>query len=573
MLELLPNLSPDIDFESDKRLAADPPGPGPHLGRLNALDMLFALGGGRALVSQDKNEADRFFRQWLATASADFQRDAPAFVHRLLRATVDESPGVRRAAFRLLTAMPGQGPDVSGDLLRHWAEDPNAAVRFQIALFFGKTEWSETFGPLARIARRDGADRWTRAAILGGFKEGANHFFERLMGQTNDLPSPEFMRELCKLQLHPQSAVLALADPEESARLFGVRQIRGPEDASWQIAALAGLSEGLRSRAGKDAAPKLAAFTDKRFGDPPNWQADGQHLRELLRRAETMMLDREQTPAVRSAALTLLLNERGQEIAPLLTRLFAAGESPELQQAAARGLASLESEHAIREMLAADRWSSFSPTVRGTILNSLLARTEHTAVLLSRLENGSISPMEVSRTQRDRLLKSQDADLRSRAQKLFAKAGGDRMKAYDEHKSILAMPADSARGRGVFKTHCASCHRLEQEGFSVGPDIFGMRNQAKEAILLHVLVPNHEVNTGFTAYEIETRDGRTLTGLIASETAASITLRQAQGIEESLRRADIISLRANSLSLMPDEFEKAMSRQDLADLLAFLKGE
>ena len=147
------------------------------------------------------------------------------------------------------------------------------------------------------------------------------------------------------------------------------------------------------------------------------------------------------------------------------------------------------------------------------------------------------------------------------------------MKAYDEHKSILAMPADSARGRGVFKTHCAGCHRLEQEGFSVGPDIFGMRNQAKEAILLHVLVPNHEVNTGFTAYEIETRDGRTLTGLIASETAASITLRQSQGIEETLRRADIVLLRASSLSFMPDEFEKAMSRQDLADLLAFLKGE
>ena len=69
------------------------------------------------------------------------------------------------------------------------------------------------------------------------------------------------------------------------------------------------------------------------------------------------------------------------------------------------------------------------------------------------------------------------------------------------------------------------------------------------------------------------KDGRVLSGLIAAETPSSITLRMAQGQEENLPRERIASISATGLSLMPQEIEKNLSRQDLADLLAYLKGE
>jgi putative heme-binding domain-containing protein len=130
-----------------------------------------------------------------------------------------------------------------------------------------------------------------------------------------------------------------------------------------------------------------------------------------------------------------------------------------------------------------------------------------------------------------------------------------------------------ANGRALFKTHCATCHRLDREGVAVGPDLLGIRNQPKEAILLHVLVPNYEIMPGFTGYQIEITDGRELSGLILSETAGSITLRQAQGLEETIPRTSIKSLTASQLSLMPDGVEQNMTRQELADLIAYLKGE
>ena len=125
----------------------------------------------------------------------------------------------------------------------------------------------------------------------------------------------------------------------------------------------------------------------------------------------------------------------------------------------------------------------------------------------------------------------------------------------------------------IFAQHCSLCHRLDREGVAVGPDLFGMRNQPKEAILLHIIVPEYEVLPAFAGYEVETKDGRVLSGIIAAETPSSITLRMAQGQEETLARTAIASLRATGLSLMPQEIEKNMSRQDMADLLAYLKGE
>ena len=110
-------------------------------------------------------------------------------------------------------------------------------------------------------------------------------------------------------------------------------------------------------------------------------------------------------------------------------------------------------------------------------------------------------------------------------------------------------------------------------GTPVGPDLIGIRNQPKEAILLHILVPEHEITPGFTAYMVSTKEGRVLTGLISSETSTSITLKQALGKEETILRQDIEELASSPLSLMPQGIEKTVNNQEFADLLSHLKGE
>jgi putative heme-binding domain-containing protein len=102
--------------------------------------------------------------------------------------------------------------------------------------------------------------------------------------------------------------------------------------------------------------------------------------------------------------------------------------------------------------------------------------------------------------------------------------------------------------------------------------LFDVRNQSRESLLLHLVVPEHEIAPGYAGYTVETTDGRTLSGIIVAETASGITLRQPLGVEETLLRERIARIDADDLSLMPQELEKSMTLQELADLLAWLKG-
>ena len=68
-------------------------------------------------------------------------------------------------------------------------------------------------------------------------------------------------------------------------------------------------------------------------------------------------------------------------------------------------------------------------------------------------------------------------------------------------------------------------------------------------------------------------DGRTLAGILVSETPTSLTLRMPLAQEETLLRANVAKIEALPGSLMPGGLEATMTRQELADLLAYLKGE
>ena len=107
----------------------------------------------------------------------------------------------------------------------------------------------------------------------------------------------------------------------------------------------------------------------------------------------------------------------------------------------------------------------------------------------------------------------------------------------------------------------------------MGPDLSGIRNQPADAVLLHVLVPDYEIAAGYQSYVVETRDGRTLVGRLESEAPNSVTLRDAASQAHVILRLDVVSMSASTRSLMPAELERAMSEQDLADLIGYLKAD
>ncbi|HXI50894.1 MAG TPA: c-type cytochrome, partial [Candidatus Saccharimonadales bacterium] len=269
-----------------------------------------------------------------------------------------------------------------------------------------------------------------------------------------------------------------------------------------------------------------------------------------------------------------LLGLHPPEANELLLERLRAGEPAELQLAMVRALTEPDNASGVRELLRSDRWPSYTPMLRGVLLSAVASRPEHQGALLDAIESGALPASSLDAERREQLRRAKDPDVQARAQRLLAAAaGGDRKKALDEAGACLALTPVPANGREVFKRVCAGCHRLDREGVAVGPDLFGIRNQPKETLLLHIVIPEQEIAPNYANYLCETRDGRTLSGLIVAETPASVTFRQAFGVEETISRGAMLSLTASRLSLMPQELERGMTRQELADLLAYLKGE
>ncbi|MDB4619621.1 c-type cytochrome, partial [bacterium] len=118
---------------------------------------------------------------------------------------------------------------------------------------------------------------------------------------------------------------------------------------------------------------------------------------------------------------------------------------------------------------------------------------------------------------------------------------------------------------------CSSCHRLDQTGQALGPDLYGIRNQAKESILLHIADPNREITSGFEGVEWTT-SGETFIGLLAFDNGNQIRMQLPSGINLTFQRNQG-ALRNLDLSLMPEGILNALTHQQVADLLAYLRGE
>jgi putative heme-binding domain-containing protein len=478
-------------------------------------------------------------------------------LRRTIIATVNTDPGVRTAAWRSLQGLASQPSGLPDGVLKIWSNDPNPAVRFHVALALGNWESDGATRALMRIGLRDGEDKWTRAAFLSGFRGRTPALLEHIIPEEAKAPSPTLGYEIgLYLGRLLGGTILKNKTPASLSAQWA------DSEASWHLATLGGYITAVGLK-------ELKATGDlnlKRFG------YNDEAVTEIRLRARQLLDDAKSDLLVKQSAIAVLAlapEDGGQE----LLEQIKHGHAPEVL----RHLLSLTIElgqlDALEQLTSEPLWSSLNPTARSQVIDGLLQREATAGLLLRSLQAGRVQPSALSLNQRERLQRQLPAGLKEEAARLFTAVGGDRMQVYEQFKDVAAMKGDASKGRELFQLHCAACHRLDRAGFNVGPDLFGIRSQPKEAILLHVLVPNAEVYPEFAAVTLETRDDRSLTGIVRAETADAITLVQAQGLVTTLRRDEITSRRTADTSLMPDGFEQVLSRQELADLLAGLRGE
>ena len=135
---------------------------------------------------------------------------------------------------------------------------------------------------------------------------------------------------------------------------------------------------------------------------------------------------------------------------------------------------------------------------------------------------------------------------------------------------------DPARGRALFHDRdglgCIKCHRVSGAGDDVGPDLSTVGSQFDRAKLAEaVLYPSRQIREGYQQVTAATADGRIVAGLVRSESADTLTLRDAEGRDHAIPKAEIEERTAGSASLMPEGLHVDLSQQDFADLISYLE--
>ena len=154
---------------------------------------------------------------------------------------------------------------------------------------------------------------------------------------------------------------------------------------------------------------------------------------------------------------------------------------------------------------------------------------------------------------------------------LSTKPASTRRQVLEQYKPTLSLTGNRGHGAEIFDRLCVTCHALGGKGNAVGPDLRVLTDRSTQALMIDILDPNAAVDGKFVNYLVETKDGRTLSGIIESESSGAITLLQPNAIRDSIPRLEIKQMRSTGLSLMPEGLEAGLAPQDLADLIEFVR--
>ena len=129
---------------------------------------------------------------------------------------------------------------------------------------------------------------------------------------------------------------------------------------------------------------------------------------------------------------------------------------------------------------------------------------------------------------------------------------------------------DLSHGRALFTKTCAQCHTLYDTGGKVGPDLTGSNRADLTYLLERVVDPNAIIPPDYMASVIETKDSRTIIGIMKKQDAHAVTVQTANELL-TLGRDEIETLKPSKLSMMPEGILDKFTDAELRDLIAYLR--
>lgn len=278
-------------------------------------------------------------------------------------------------------------------------------------------------------------------------------------------------------------------------------------------------------------------------------------------------------PAPRAmAANALLVISPAESIGLIEARLNDKGEEPAFREelAGTIGTSSYAPVSALLANTVKDAPTGLQLAIASVLINSEKGRNE----LLKSVADGFVS----ARVLMDRKINEQLLPKLSAAQKrqydtLTADLESvleQRQKLIDVRLARFDPKPDVELGKAVFATNCGICHQINNSGGVIGPQLDGIGNWGRRALVEKIVDPNKNISEAFRNYLITLNDGKVLTGLYRRDEGEVEVYANAAGQEFTVAKKDIQEKKPSQFTLMPDNFGETIPEEEFEALLGYL---
>jgi putative membrane-bound dehydrogenase-like protein len=388
-------------------------------------------------------------------------------------------------------------------------------------------------------------DPWMAKAALSSSNYTAGHVLAQLLAderfsKTYSANRNETIRSFA-------SASISSKHAPDIEKLLSVLKIAPGELVWWKPALLQGLA-------------KL----------PKDHEAAAKEIAALQSKIDDIIADPIAPLDQRLAVLPLLASRKWAAVEPVMKNLLTSNQPAELNTAAITLLKKFSATST--SPLIYDLLPKAGPALKRDLVTILTANGTTALELFKRMDKGEFPTawVDVEKRWAYQRGKGEMAEL---AKKLFGEANSNRAAVVTAYLDAAKKPGDAKKGQQVFATICITCHKHGTMGVDVGPSLSDVKVKPPEGLLSDILDPNRMFEARWSAYSIETKDGRTLSGLIQNETSDAIVLAMMGGAKETISRSAIKEMKSLDRTLMPDGLEAAITKEQMSDLLAFLLGK
>lgn len=281
---------------------------------------------------------------------------------------------------------------------------------------------------------------------------------------------------------------------------------------------------------------------------------------------------------LRVAAVEALAGRAPQSAAEfsLLVQQLKTATDPLTRLVAARGLGASRPNRS--RLLTLAPLLADQPTLTGALLLPAFSRNADRGIGLAFVTALAGSPTAelITEGDLDRLLAFQGPAVERTATPLRVRLRS-RQKERGSYLAELTRelpPGDAQKGKALFlsaKTNCAMCHRVAGQGGGIGPNLSRISFlRGRRELLESVVLPAAYIAPEFRTLVVTTSRGQVAAGIPVFETSAALYLRNAEPALVRIPRGEMDEANWSPASLMPDGFEKLLTRQELGDLLEFL---